>query len=150
MHDYYSLLGVNPCASFKEIRMAYKRAASKWHPDKNSSHDSTERMQLINEAYLILTDNEARARYDREFLAYQNYMQSKVGCVNAEAEYVFSDETLFQWVLNAKKQARELTNFLIDDLVGATSAGVSAFYNKTKYWILVLILLNLILSIIYG
>jgi curved DNA-binding protein CbpA len=145
MRDYYSLLGVNPGASFKEIRMAYRREASKWHPDKNSSHDSTERMQLINEAHLILTDHEARARYDREISTYQNYMKAKDGCVNTESEYTFNDEILFQWVQNAKKQAKELTNVLIDDLVGIARVGTSAFYNKTKYWILVLILLNLIL-----
>lgn len=35
LHRYYDLLGLNKQASKKDITKAYRRAAVKWHPDKN-------------------------------------------------------------------------------------------------------------------
>ena len=67
MLDYYAILNINPMASKKEIKEAFKREALQWHPDRNNSPDATKKMQLINEAYLILKDDEARARYDKQY-----------------------------------------------------------------------------------
>jgi curved DNA-binding protein CbpA len=35
--SYYELLGVPPDASESDIKRGYKRAAVKWHPDKNDN-----------------------------------------------------------------------------------------------------------------
>lgn len=145
MYNYYKLLGVNSGASLKEIRMAYKREASKWHPDRNSSNDATERMQLINEARLILTDDEARARYDREFEIYESIKLSKpVNDFKFEADYVFNDDVLFNWIRNAREQSKELAKASLEDLIGITYVGISAFYNKTKYAILLYVFLLIV------
>ena len=40
---YYELLDVDRKAETKVIEKAYKRAALKWHPDKNRDMDTTEK-----------------------------------------------------------------------------------------------------------
>lgn len=75
--DYYSILEVDKESSFEEIKSAFRKQCIKWHPDKNLGKDTTEKMQLINEAYLILKDSEARAKYDIEWEAYHAYLKIK-------------------------------------------------------------------------
>ena len=58
--DYYEVLEIKSTASIEEVKAAFKMQALKWHPDRNLGVDTTLRMQLINEAYLILKDVEAR------------------------------------------------------------------------------------------
>lgn len=61
---YYEILGVSPSASVQEIKIAYRRKAQELHPDKNKSTNTTEKFQLLNEAYQVLKDPASRARYD--------------------------------------------------------------------------------------
>ncbi len=62
--DYYTVLGVSRDASEAEIKRAFRELARKHHPDVNPA-DSGEAFREINEAYAVLSDREARARYDR-------------------------------------------------------------------------------------
>lgn len=63
MQDHYETLGEPRDATAEQIRAAYRRAASKAHPDRNGG--STERMQAVNAAYEILGNADSRAAYDR-------------------------------------------------------------------------------------
>jgi curved DNA-binding protein len=69
MSDYYSILGVQRDASADEIKKAYRRMASQHHPDKGGD---TQAFQKIEEAYRILSDDNARAQYDNPQPQYQN------------------------------------------------------------------------------
>ena len=64
--DYYEVLGLQKGASEDDIKRAYKRLASKHHPDKNlGSKEAEEKFKEINEAYEVLGDDQKRAAYDQ-------------------------------------------------------------------------------------
>jgi len=62
--DYYAVLGLTKDASSSEIKRAFRELARQHHPDVGPEDDG-ERFREINEAYAVLSDKEARARYDR-------------------------------------------------------------------------------------
>jgi len=62
--DYYVVLGITKDASEADVKRAFRELARKHHPDVNPE-DGGEAFREINEAYAVLSDREARARYDR-------------------------------------------------------------------------------------
>jgi molecular chaperone DnaJ len=62
--DYYVVLGLTKDASEADVKRAFRELARKHHPDVNPE-DRGEAFREINEAYAVLSDSEARARYDR-------------------------------------------------------------------------------------
>jgi len=63
--DYYSVLGVSPDASSKEIHTVYRELALKYHPDRNGGDpESEERLKEINQAYHMLGNEDRRRQYD--------------------------------------------------------------------------------------
>ncbi len=63
--NYYRILQVDSSAEPEVIEGAYRRLAKKYHPDANiSAVDAQRRMQLINEAYQVLSNPQKRAQYD--------------------------------------------------------------------------------------
>jgi tetratricopeptide (TPR) repeat protein len=68
MANYYEVLGVSVSADATEIRMAYKRLAMQYHPDRNAGDKNAEEIfKQINEAYHVLSDPLKKARYDQRF-----------------------------------------------------------------------------------
>jgi molecular chaperone DnaJ len=64
--DYYEVLGIPKTSSQEEIKKAYKKLAKKYHPDLNpDSKTAEDNFKEINEAYEVLNDENARARYDQ-------------------------------------------------------------------------------------
>ena len=64
--DYYEVLGVEKSASADEIKKAYRKAAIKYHPDKNpGDKEAEEKFKEAAEAYDVLSDEQKRARYDQ-------------------------------------------------------------------------------------
>src|SRR5262245_935771 len=64
--DYYEVLGISRQATPEEIKSAYRKAALKFHPDRNpGDKDAEESFKIAAEAYAVLSDPRKRERYDR-------------------------------------------------------------------------------------
>ncbi|CAG9167262.1 Chaperone protein DnaJ [Cupriavidus laharis] len=69
MTTLYATLGVESDATLDEIKRAYRRAAMKWHPDRNPGREAEAHaaFQEIRDAYAILSDTGQRRIYDEVF-----------------------------------------------------------------------------------
>ena len=63
-HTHYDNLKVSQHAPFEVIKAAYRALAQKYHPDVNRSQGAERLMQIINEAYSVLSDPVARKKHD--------------------------------------------------------------------------------------
>lgn len=64
--DYYEVLGLAKGAGDSEIKGAYRKAALKYHPDRNpGDKEAEDRFKEASEAYEVLSDAQKRATYDR-------------------------------------------------------------------------------------
>jgi molecular chaperone DnaJ len=65
MADYYDLLGVSRDVDADSLKKAYRRLARQYHPDVNKDPAAEDRFKEIGRAYEVLSDPQARARYDQ-------------------------------------------------------------------------------------
>jgi curved DNA-binding protein CbpA len=68
--DFYSILEVDPEIKGKELKKAYYKIVFKYHPDNKEGKEQKDlcnkQMMVINAAYKILKDEDARVAYDRK------------------------------------------------------------------------------------
>ena len=105
--DYYKILGISPAATQNEIKKAYRILALKYHPDVCKEAGAHERFVKINEAYLILSDEKARKKYDEE------YSRVYADGVNSEENTYpgkFDDPDLNDWAQTAHEQGEHYAN----------------------------------------
>jgi len=66
--DYYAILGVAQSASSEEIKKAYRKAALRYHPDRQQDDakkaEAERKFKDLNEANEVLSDEQKRRRYD--------------------------------------------------------------------------------------
>ena len=77
--SYYDVLGLAREATPDDIKRAYRELAKKYHPDVygGSARIAEQRMQEINEAYRVLSDEAARAKYDASLPKPKSAVQSE-------------------------------------------------------------------------
>lgn len=66
--NHYTLLGLHPSASVREIRQTYRELSKLYHPDTTALPNAiaTEKFQRINEAYATLSNPDRRTVYDQK------------------------------------------------------------------------------------
>ena len=125
--NLYNILQVDRYASKEEIKKAYRKLALQWHPDKNKSPKAHDKFIEINEAYLILSDDDARNKYNIEydlcFAAKTEIKEEQIfgeyqstnnnGSYKQKASY--KDPDLNNWTSTAKKQAEKYASMSFSD-----------------------------------
>lgn len=75
--DYYQILGLHKGTSDKEIKKAYRKLATEYHPDKTKGDKAKEeRFKEISEAYQVLGNKEKRNQYDTLGTDWEQFQQS--------------------------------------------------------------------------
>ena len=73
---YYDILRVSRRADPAGVRMAYRRLAQKYHPDRLPGNADAQRiMAMINQAHDVLSDPSRRASYDSSLAHGDEYAQ---------------------------------------------------------------------------
>jgi molecular chaperone DnaJ len=87
--DFYEVLGVSRTAAVEEIKSAYRKAALKWHPDRNpvNKAEAEVKFRECTEAYSILSDPQKKQIYD----TYGHAGLSSVGAGQGFDHTVFQD-----------------------------------------------------------
>lgn len=64
--DYYEVLAVERNCDDQKLKVAYRKLALQYHPDRNPNNpEAEEKFKEAAEAYSILSDSQKRAAYDR-------------------------------------------------------------------------------------
>jgi DnaJ-class molecular chaperone len=81
--DYYKILGVDPKATEKEIKNAYRKLARKHHPDLHpNDKEAKAKFQQINEANEVLSDPVKRKKYDQHGKDWNSISSNQPGHVD--------------------------------------------------------------------
>lgn len=103
--NYYEILGVSKDSAKDYIKRAYHLLAHQYHPDKEDGNEK--RFKEINEAYLVLSDDESRNKYDKEITNGQGYNTNDIkedqsNEIILEEEQKKFLEMMISWVNNTQ------------------------------------------------
>lgn len=172
--DYYEILEINETATQEEIKTAFRKQAIKWHPDRNPGKDTTLQMQRINEAYLMLKDTEAKQKFDAEYQRFKAFKEQEEYTTKQKqqyqkqeyspkdnkntykeqkteyADYSFNDDTLKNWMNNARKQSVDLAKQTIKDFKGMVAVGFKEGIKASGNALIVQIIISIVVLLVIG
>lgn len=115
--DYYNILGITSDADIEMIKRAFRRLALTYHPDKNKSPNSHDKFIEINEAYLILSDVEAKTRYDEQYQKQKVYSDDLKRSMSTEASTLRYDDIIYDWIKKARDQSIRYSRMSFSDFI---------------------------------
>lgn len=104
-YDALKVLGLSGQVSFETIKQSYKKACSKYHPDRNPA--GLEIMKMINVAYEVLKSYDGKAEISIEAAQYGDEMAAalnKISGLGLEIEICGA----WVWVSGETKNNKEL------------------------------------------
>ncbi|KTD44738.1 DnaJ C-terminal domain-containing protein [Legionella parisiensis] len=107
--DYYKIMGVSEDASDKDIKMAYRKLARKYHPDISKEPNAEEHFKEMGEAYEVLRDPIKRAEYDNHRKSKTFYQQEPHA---QQSEHFYSgqfNEDLFETLFGHSRYRQQPT-----------------------------------------
>ena len=133
--DYYKILEIDQDASEEIIEKAYKTLVKKYHPDLQNETQKTyyeEKMKQINEAYAVLSDENAREEYDKnlendsitkeeyeKILRENSYLREKIKEINENTNNnIIKNNTTnnTSQIQNNNIQAESLTDYYMEKM----------------------------------
>ena len=136
--DYYDVLDIQKSSSPEEIKKAYRKAAVKYHPDKNKGDKGAEaKFKEASEAYHILSDKGRKSNYDQ--FGHAAFEGGRSGFSNTDFSSSFSDifgsdifEDFFEG-FGGNRGGRRSTNVRGADLRYDLSISLEDAYNGKKH-----------------
>lgn len=121
--DYYTILGVSKSATQDELKKAYRKLVTKYHPDKNQGDAvAEEKFKELQEAYEVLKDPEKRKWYDKVGKNWKQYQQAG------------GDPNSYNWQQwQGQNQGRQHYQGDINDIfggAGSAGTGFSDFFDS--------------------
>lgn len=121
--DYYSILNISNNSTKTEIVKTFRDLAKKYHPDKNSSPNASEKFRKVFEAYEILKDENKRKTYDQFWK--QKY-QNKTVRNQSDFEPEFKEQREY-----AKQSAEKYSKMPYEDFIKSTIFDIKFIVKKT-------------------
>lgn len=128
MKDHYKTLGLKYEATEYQIKQAYSKLSTKYHPDRNQTAVAAEKFSEVTEAYRVLGSREKKQEYD-------NRLSMKLKILLAEPASVFTKRDPVENVGNKldEKKKREREN--ISKYAICMALFIMVMYQLKKYGI---------------
>ena len=108
--NHYEVLGLQPDASFQDIKYAYRDFAIQYHPDVCKATNCVSKFREITEAYEVLNDKEKRVIYDNEYTIRSEFYQKN--------RFSNSPEQIIIYLINNLNAPESyIRNAAVDELV---------------------------------
>lgn len=105
--DYYRILEIEPESDIEVIKRAFRRQASKYHPDVNHRPDASEKFEAVVEAFDVLSNEQRRRQFDEI-----RGRETGLELVYPEEEIVFEE-----WETKSKERAKKYGGIDLADLL---------------------------------
>jgi DnaJ family protein C protein 2 len=124
--------------TFEEVSKGYKKAATKYHPDKQTKGRGKENIRLlwlkVQRAYETLIDKNGKMKYDST-LPFDNSIPTKEQCVEDEAYFkLFGDAFRRNSIWSKKKPFKDTDGEMTCPPLGNNDTPADEVTNFYKFW----------------